>query len=480
MRILYFIILTICSFVLSGQNMISFELVSNLTASEANAQLGGNGTFDQEIYKVLYYTEHLGGVQDTASGLVCLPIALGRTFPVAVYQHGTVDSREAVPSRLDGYEIGAILASEGYIGVMPDFIGLGDSKGLHPYIHSDTESSAAADLIYASYQLADSIGVVYNEQLFITGYSQGGHAGAALHKDVEAGRFDNLPMVTAASHMSGPYSVSKEMPEFTLGESNYFFGAYLAWVTLSMQATYPDLLSDFTLADIFREEYLNDIERFKNEEIGLIFLNIRLAAILQANNGGTIQPRNMLLPEILDAILNDPSHPVSQALARNDLHDWAPQAPTRLMYCEGDDQVGYLNSILAEETMQANGAPDVLAVNHGNLTHGGCVNPAVTATIDFFKQYQEVGFFLNAEDVNSNCEVQFVNYDQRLELIRDADCDVRSYDYSIVDLSGRVQDQGVLSPADAYIDITQLSQGLFIVSTIDNQGEAATYKFSKL
>lgn len=479
MRIILFIyFLSFTS--LYGQNLISYELVSSLTASQANSQLGGDGTFDQDIYKVLYYTEHLGEVQDTASGLVCMPIALGRTFPIAVYMHGTVDSREAVPSRLDGYEIGAILASEGYIGVMPDFIGLGDSKGLHPYIHSDTESSSGADLILASYELANQIGVVPNEQIFVTGYSQGGHAGAALHRDIEAGRFSNLNTVTAASHMSGPYSVSKEMPEFTLGDENYFFGAYLAWVTLSMQATYPDLLSDFTIADIFRDIYVNDIERFKNEEIGLIFLNIRLATLLQANNGGTIQPKNMLQPEILDAILNDPSHPVSQALARNDLLDWVPQAPTRLMYCEGDDQVGYLNSILAEETMNANGAPDLLAVNHGNLTHGGCVNPAVEATIEFFKQYQEVGFYLNTTDLDSQCQLNFVNYNNRLELQKGEYCEANRYTYSIIDLHGRVHMQGDLSTDTSIINIEALSQGLFVISTLASNGEAATYKFSKL
>ena len=50
--------------------------------------------------------------------------------------------------------------------------------------------------------------VAINEQLFITGYSQGGYASMAVHKYLEN---PSIHEVTAASHMSGPYNLSHVM-----------------------------------------------------------------------------------------------------------------------------------------------------------------------------------------------------------------------------------------------------------------------------
>ncbi len=473
-------ILFILSFVftntLIAQQLISYEKIDAISANDAASDFGVDSEYDQDIYKVLYYTEHLSGEQDTASGLICVPLGFAQAFPIVVYQHGTVDNRESVPSRMSDFQIGSILASLGYIAVMPDYIGLGDSKGLHPYIHADSESSAAADLILAAREMQSDLQFYATEQLFITGYSQGGHASAALHRDIEAGRFDGLNAVTAASHMSGPYSVSERMPEFTLGEDNYFFTAYLAWVTLSMKAAYPELLADYEIEDIFREEYVNDIRRFENEEIGLFFLNVLLVGILQSNNNGTIQPRNMLKPDILDALFNDPDHPLTQALADNDLHDWAPEAPTRLMYCQGDDQVTFENSIYAEETMQANGATDVLAVNHGNLDHGGCVNPATEATIEFFKQYQEVQFVLDVEDVDSDCDVQCFTSGNQLRLKIEQSCFDKNA-FQVVNLQGQVLLEGWLEHNQEQFDVTDFLEGIYFFRISGEGGSMRTFKF---
>ena len=60
-------------------------------------------------------------------------------------QHGTVAERNRVPSvspLIHGPE-GFLLAGAGYATCMPDYIGLGESGGLHPFLHA--ESSAAVD-----------------------------------------------------------------------------------------------------------------------------------------------------------------------------------------------------------------------------------------------------------------------------------------------------------------------------------------------
>jgi len=74
----------------------------------------------------------------------------------------------------------------------------------------------------------------------------------------------------------------------------------------------------------------------------------------------------------------------------NDVFDWAPTAPTRLFYCMADDQVTFRNSILADSVMNANDAIDLDVIDvDSDQDHGGCVDPATTATIAFFAQFQE-------------------------------------------------------------------------------------------
>jgi len=365
---------------IQAQRLVSFDLLRSVTSEELTDEIGVTGVafpYGADYYKVNYTTPNVKGEDHTASGLVIVPTSdVDLTFPLACYQHGTVGTREDVPSRISGESsLAASLAGFGYVTVAPDYIGLGDSPGLHPYVHAETEASAGVDLLLAAREMqAEISNLRINDQVFLTGYSQGGHAALALQRDIEL-NYSDVMTVTASAPMSGPYSISKKMIEFTLGDEIYDFVAYLAWSTLSFKEAYPELLADYEISDIFKAEYLDDIEDFRQEDISLWNLNIRMAQTLVTTTGNLF-PKDMFKPDILDAVFNDPSHPLSQALADNDLVDWTPNVPTNLYYCEGDDQVTFENALLAEETMTNNGAPDVKAVRLDSdalpLDHGGC------------------------------------------------------------------------------------------------------------
>ena len=65
-------------------------------------------------------------------------------------------------------------------------IGLGEGEGIHNYMHAETEASATIDLIIYGKELAyELLGVSSNNQLFLFGYSQGGHATMAAVKEIE-------------------------------------------------------------------------------------------------------------------------------------------------------------------------------------------------------------------------------------------------------------------------------------------------------
>ena len=373
-----------------AQSLIDAEFIEHLTPTQVSAQYGvplffiNNGV---NLYKVTYNTPDIDGNMSVASGLVVIPDAPA-IYPLLCYQHGTVGSREEVPSNVAGDPIGVIYASVGFVTSSADFLGLGDSPGTHPYVHADTEASAAIDLLFATRELIgqEDQAVELNDQLFVAGYSQGGHAGAAAHREIQQNFADEFT-VTAAAHMSGPYSISGVMRDLILSDEEYFSTAYIPNTLLSYNAVY-DLYD--SVEDMFKPEYAEKIEMFAAEEITLWELEVELQTLLFMNEGGSF-PRRMLQDTLVAAIESDPNHPANLALADNDVFDWAPDCPTRLYYCTADDQVPFENSPLAEAAMTANGAPDVEAIDvETNASHTECVAPAITQSIFFFTSFQEI------------------------------------------------------------------------------------------
>ncbi len=360
------------------------ELISNYNLPAALTRNGST------LYKVLYKTSDIHGMPDTASGLVVIPDVVGE-YPLLCYQHGTANDRSNVPSVInpDGYPngdpIGVIFSAFGYVVAAPDFLGLGDSDGFHPYVHLETEASAAIDLLFATEELMETQSSSLNDQLFISGYSQGGHAAMAAHQKIQED-FSNDFTVTASAPMSGPYSISGVMTDLILQDEEYFFAAYIPNTFLSYNLAY-DLFDE--TEEYFKQPYAATIDSFYREEIGLFELNIRLINQLISQTGGSF-PKTMLQDSIL-AVATDDTHPLSIALRANDNTNWVPEAPTRLFYCTADDQVPFRNSIVADSIFQLNNVSDLLAIDvDTGADHGGCVNPAVTNTLFFFLQYQNV------------------------------------------------------------------------------------------
>lgn len=348
-------------------------------------------TYGLRMYKITYTTTDPFGAPVVASGMLSVPYGEAEGtdyfFPLAVYMHGTAGSRQAVPSRVGVAErtLVNVIATNGYITLAPDYLGLGDDDtGLHPYVHAATEASAGRDMLIAVKAWLAEQNVGFTEQLFLTGYSQGGHASAALHRDLEQNPGNDGLVVTAAAHLSGPYSISGVMGSIIFQDQGTTLPAYLAYTYISYNYVYG-LYED--LAAVFTPPYLTPIQAFANGEIELFEANAALDALLLQENG---QLRDMFQDSIITILQNDPDHPIQVALRDNDVYDWAPQAPTILAYCTEDEQVPFRNAILADSVMTANGSVTVQLFNGGARDHGGCVNPAATAALLLFSSFSEV------------------------------------------------------------------------------------------
>lgn len=448
---------------LSAQDLVSSESLGHFSKAQIAALGGGliqpeNGV---DMYKILYTTPDVQGVLDTASGLVLIPDIDG-TFPMLVFQHGTVGSKEDVPSNLNGgYQLAAIFGGFSYISIAPDYLGLGESRGFHPYVHAATEASASIDMIFATQTLVEQLAnTALNEQLFLTGYSQGGHAAMALHRELETNYSDILP-VTAAAPMSGPYSISGEMRDLIVQEQEYFFTGYIPYTALSYQEAYGNIFNE--VEDIFKQPYATEIERFYNHEIDLGTLNETLITQLVAEHGASL-PTRMMQDDVLQQVMNDPDHPINVALRANDVYDWSPQAPTRLYYCTADDQVPFRNSIIADSVMNVNNALDAQSFDvSSDSDHGECVVPATTATLFFFFNFQSV--MTASTELSEQLGLRlFPNPAQEQLSIEYHSNDVVTYELEILDITGqryfykKLNTDGIKT-----IDIRHLPNGVYLM-----------------
>lgn len=372
--LIFFLIAGSC---IQAQDLIGAELLHTWTPAQLQAQSVFGAQNNVSMYKITYGTTNPQGEPTIATGAVFVPDLPGCALPLAAYNHGTVYLKSDVPSNNNGEAlIGKYLGGFGFLGILPDYLGLGDSPGMHPYMHADTEASATIDMIRAVKEFCEDENLALNDQLFLTGYSQGGHAAMATLYEMETNLTDEFT-VTAAAPASGAYDLSVTQAAPMIEDQPYASPEYLPYVLFSYQSAYGTLFSD--PSEIFVSPY--------NETLPPLFDGM--------NGGGTIAaampsiPNEVLQPDQLDGFINDPNHPLRVALEDNDRYNWAPQTPMRLYYCTLDIQVFHENSLLTADTMMANGAADVTAVDMGEFDHGDCAQPTLFAILSWFSGLKE-------------------------------------------------------------------------------------------
>lgn len=355
------------------------QTIPRSTIAQVIAQQGLSATFPAtygvRMFAIGYRTIDVEGRPTTATGAVFLPISAAGAVPLMSYSHGTVTEKDDVPSNPqseEGLATGVLFATTGAVVAMADYLGLGGSAGVHPYVHAASEASAGLDALRAARTLAGRQNVGLSDKLFVFGYSQGGQAAMALVKEIEEHATPEFT-VTAAAPMSGPYDLYGTAKTFLASSTpNISASIYTVYAMGAYNAIY-----DFapSLDQLMRSPY--DQLASTLVTTGMPFGQV----------AGSVAPvaRDMLQPAVLDAVLEDPDSPISAALRENDLYEWAPRTPMRLYYGSADTDVPPRNSTFAAERMRALGAADVQAVNLGAYTHGGAVIPAFVAAGEWFK-----------------------------------------------------------------------------------------------
>ncbi|NGO39315.1 hypothetical protein G4L39_07870 [Limisphaera ngatamarikiensis] len=360
-------------------HLLNAEYRTNLTTVQIAILLALAGVnltpqYAVQVYKLTYETIGPWGEPTRATAALVLPVGPG-PWPLLGYQHGTILRTNDAPSAASitgELGIGVVFASQGYVTVLPDYLGLGDSPGLHPYHHARSEATAGVDALRAARAWCTQLGVALNDRLFLAGYSQGGHATMALHREIEQFHLQEFNL-TASAPMAGAYDLSETTANDFLSGRPQPNPYYFAYLLAAYQEVYRLTNS---LADLLAPPYDTLLPPLFHGHVGGGSIN----AVMPNN------PLLILKPEILQAFRTEPDHPLRLALRQNDVHRWRPTRPMRLYHCSGDQDVVFANALAALSHFHQQGATQVELVEPlpgGN--HATCVYPSLLQALQWFE-----------------------------------------------------------------------------------------------
>ncbi len=354
------------------------QQIISLYALQSGLQIDFTAQNAVALYKLSYQTIDPAAQLTQASALLALPVGLENPLKLVAVQHGTelLDSQALSEHLLDVPSIG--LAATGYAVVAADYLGFGDSEGLHPYIHAHSLASSVIDALRAGKTAIQNSGLNLSGQLFLVGYSEGGYATLAAQRQIETQHRDEFN-ITASAPMAGPYDLSVSMTQRALADTPHPNPYYFPYIALMLQQVYGIYDS---LDSLFRPAYAADIlDYFDGQHSGSA-----INAFLPASHLDIFQPQ-------VYAELADADSWIAASLRANDLTDWKPTSATRLYHCINDDQVPFSNSQVAYDRFQALAATpvelikiDQPALNQGAV-HANCSIPVMLMAKDWFDSF---------------------------------------------------------------------------------------------
>ncbi|WP_327354253.1 lipase [Streptomyces sp. NBC_01304] len=312
-----------------------------------------------DAYRLTYRTVDPQGRPTTASGLVVLPRGPKGRLRAVSFAHGTGSHRSDAPSMqrasfLTGPPVA--YAAAGFAAVAPDYLGMGEGPGLHPWMHVPSEATASLDLLRAARAFH-----ALDRKVFVTGFSQGASAALGLGRDLQAGE-DRYFRLGALAPVSGAYDFGgAELPALLAGElegkSSVIYAAYTLVAFNRVHRVYD------RAEDVFRDPAVETL--FDGEHTG---------RQLFEGTPGTLG--ELLTPYGRD-LLAHPRGGLADALRETDgvCADWTPKAPVRLYMASGDEQAATANTAQCAEALRGRGVEatvvDLGAVDYQGSRHLG-------------------------------------------------------------------------------------------------------------
>jgi pimeloyl-ACP methyl ester carboxylesterase len=319
------------------------------------------------------------GLPILASALLLFPENAPGALPLLSVQHGTLFLKDdAKSTSTSAYGSAAAFATLGYVTVLPDYLGMGDSPGYQAYLHARSEAICVVDALRAARTLSVSNGLALNGQLFLFGYSQGGHVTMATHRELEAFHTNEFTL-TASAPCAGAYDLGGVTVESILANPNYPVPAFYPLIVASYLPIYK---LGGSLEEILAEPYRRTLPPL-------------LDGFHTLGQVGGAMPSDMfkiLRPDFQADFRTNANNSIRLALSDNNLYEWTPRGPMKMFHCRGDRVVIFANSEVAYQSFTNRGACCVEVVDPGapsQLDHSPCDIPSLRSAMAWFQQLKQ-------------------------------------------------------------------------------------------
>ncbi len=229
----------------------------------------GSPACDIKVHRIEYKTVGGAGEATTASGALMVPTGTAAKCsgarPIVLYAHGTSTDKsfdltdlQSSGDNPEGFFLAAFFAAQGYIVVAPNYAGYAGSQlPYHPYLNAEQQSNDMIDALRAArtaLPTADAPNTAESDQLYVTGYSQGGYVAMATQRALEAAG----KRVDAVVPMSGPYALAAFGDAVFAGRVNGGATVFTTMLLTSLQRSYGGIYS--TTTDVYSDQYASGIE----------------------------------------------------------------------------------------------------------------------------------------------------------------------------------------------------------------------------
>ena len=333
-----------------------------------------------DIYKVVYKTK-INSKTINASGLICVPSEEGE-YPLICFQNGTNTVNDYAPSEYannPAYQFVEIIASMGYVIIMPDYPGFGESSEIpHPYLIKEPTVRSIIDMLFTARELdsGELPDLIIKNELYLMGYSQGGWATLSLHKALEQDYKAEFNLKGSACG-AGPYDLNLLIDGMT-NISTYPMPVYIGYIINAYSA-----YNQFTnpVSDILNEPYASRLGNLYN---GTLTSD-------EINNQLTTSIPDLFTSDFLSGFESEAKYSsVRTSLTENSITAWNTSIPLFFIHGGGDTAVNPLTTENIYDGMIQAGTSTEICKKEiiPDLDHGDAVVPAMIKGLTFIMSLQ--------------------------------------------------------------------------------------------
>ena len=269
-----------------------------------------------------------------------------------------------------------VAASAGFATVMSDQLGWGESEQLFPpYLVTHLEAEASLDMLYAARELMEVVQHSWSEELYLTGYSQGGSTTLALLQEIE--REQESPFkVLRSTAGGGAYNLESLSASLLEREELGYAPYYALLITAFRNIYFPEISLNRVIQPPY-DSRIEDEALFSGE-----FSGGEINGRLTSRTDELVNPE--FRADYLSGDMSGVAGDFRRVFRESALSDVAVGAPLRIYHGTDDDIIPFEEAENAWRELREAGSDQISFVSIEGQGHRGAVESYILDTLLWF------------------------------------------------------------------------------------------------